>query len=260
LHIFEFFLLNIFRPLYIILIVILTYKCSYFPAKKRFYREVSVVHEGTTGQFEVCLDGRKIKTPLGKPFKVEGEALALAVAQEWSAQKEQIMTQQMHLTGLANVCVDNPTNAGPEEMAEGVLAFLDTDTLLFISAEDEALAELQRQRWLPIIDWFCHFHGGLDIIQPSRSLSPPVVAPAARQAVQRHLLSHSNPCLHALAFGADALKSTILMTALAERRLRVEEAVALARLEVQFQVGHFIYSCGKNRITFHLEGKNNIFA
>ncbi len=49
------------------------------------------------------------------------------------------------------------------------------------------------------------------------------------------MLSHSLPCLHALAFGVDAVKSVVLTCAVVERQLTVEEAVSLARLEVQFQ-------------------------
>ncbi len=44
------------------------------------------------------------------------------------------------------------------------------------------------------------------------------------------------PCLHAFSFGVDAIKSLVLMSAVVERRLTVEEAVDLARLEVQVQV------------------------
>ena len=37
----------------------------------------------------------------------------------------------------------------------------------------------------------------------------------------------------------DALKSVVLATAVVDRRLSVEEAVALARMELEFQVGVF---------------------
>ena len=39
----------------------------------------------------------------------------------------------MHLTGLANVCIDNPTNVSKEKLVDSVLNFLETDTLLFFS-------------------------------------------------------------------------------------------------------------------------------
>ena len=45
----------------------------------------------------------------------------------------QIMMSQMHLTGLANVSIDNPTKVTSEQIAESVMNFLDTDTVLFFS-------------------------------------------------------------------------------------------------------------------------------
>jgi chaperone required for assembly of F1-ATPase len=40
---------------------------------------------------------------------------------------------QMHLNGLANVCIDNPTKCTKEQLVDSVLNFLDTDTILFFS-------------------------------------------------------------------------------------------------------------------------------
>ena len=66
-------------------------------------------------------------------FCVHSEPLALAVAQEWASQKGQIMLSQMHLTGLSNVCIDNPTKTTRYALVDSVLDFLDTDTILFFS-------------------------------------------------------------------------------------------------------------------------------
>ena len=59
-----------------------------------------MVHNGTRGTFELCLDHRKLKTPLGNEFTAKHEALARMVAQEWTAQKDVIVLSQMHLTGV----------------------------------------------------------------------------------------------------------------------------------------------------------------
>ncbi len=195
---------------------------------------MSLAHNGASGRYEVCLDGRKVRTPLGNPLTVEGEALARAVQQEWQAQGELVLTQQMHLTGLCNASVDNPTGAGREELADEALKFLETDTVLFFSScDNEALARRQEERWRPVVRWFSQWHGVQ--VEPSTSLLPPQISPEARGAVRKYLLSHSLPCLHALSFGTDAAKSLVLMCAVVERRLTVEEAVALARLEVELQ-------------------------
>ena len=44
-----------------------------------------------------------------------------------------ILTSQMHLTGLCNVCLDEPLGATKDQLVDGVMAFLDTDTVLFFS-------------------------------------------------------------------------------------------------------------------------------
>ena len=44
-----------------------------------------------------------------------------------------ILLSQMHLTGLCNVCIDNPTKATKYELVDNILNFLDTDTILFFS-------------------------------------------------------------------------------------------------------------------------------
>ena len=45
-------------------------------ARKRFYANVSVVHGNDANEFEICLDQRKLKTPLMKPFKVNNETVS----------------------------------------------------------------------------------------------------------------------------------------------------------------------------------------
>ena len=102
-----------------------------FSAKKRFYRNVDVISAG--GQYEVTLDSKKLKTPNGATFCINSEPLALAVAHEWNSQKDQVVTSQMHLTGLCNVSIDNPTNTTKYALVDSVLNFLDTDTILFFS-------------------------------------------------------------------------------------------------------------------------------
>ena len=114
-----------------------------FAAKKRFYKDVSVVSSG--GDYEITLDSKKLKTPGGSVLTLGNQSLALAVAHEWQAQKDQILLSQMHLTGLCNTAIDNPTNATKYDLVDDILNFLDTDTLLFfaevrviqISSDDE---------------------------------------------------------------------------------------------------------------------------
>lgn len=50
--------------------------------------------------YEVLLDTRKLKTPMGKLFVVPNEALALAVAAEWNMQEVEIKKHLMYLVRI----------------------------------------------------------------------------------------------------------------------------------------------------------------
>ena len=52
----------------------------------------------------------------------------------------------------------------------------------------------------------------------------------------RYLLSYNFEAVHGFTFGIDAIKSLLLMTAIADKKINVEEAVKLSRLEVDYQV------------------------
>lgn len=49
------------------------------------------------GEYEINLDRRKLKTPGGKLFTVPNEALAIAVATEWDAQRDTLKFYTMHM-------------------------------------------------------------------------------------------------------------------------------------------------------------------
>ena len=206
-------------------------------AKKRFYKSVSLINAGQ-GTYEITLDSKKLKTPGGAVFTAESEPLALAVAHEWDSQKESVILSQMHLTGLCNTAIDNPTKATKYELVDGILHFLDTDTILFFNDDQENLYERQRNEWQPIISWFCERH---DItISPSISVAiSPKFSPNAKEVIRRHLLSYNFEAVQGFTFGIDAIKSIFLMCAIVDKKLTIEEAVKLSRLEVDFQTEHW---------------------
>jgi len=206
-------------------------RCMSVRAHKRFYKNVDVI--SSSGQYEIVLDSKKLKTPNGLVFNLNSEPLALAVAHEWQTQKDLILLSQMHLTGLCNVCIDNPTKTTKYALVDSILNFLDTDTILFFSDEPPALLQKQREEWLPIINWYAEKHN-IDI-QPSESTFVPSFSNNAREVIRRHLLSYSFDTLQGITFGIDSIKSLILMCAVVDKKLTVEEAVNLSRLELNFQ-------------------------
>lgn len=204
-------------------------------AKKRFYKDVSVVSSGGGGgggDYEITLDSKKLKTPGGSVLTLGNQSLALAVAHEWQAQKDHILLSQMHLTGLCNTAIDNPTNTTKYDLVDDILNFLDTDTLLFFSEDEEKLYHRQQVEWQPVIDWFCDRYE-VDI-SPSVTLTG-AVTPETREKIRRHLLSHNFEAVHGFCFGVDAIKSIILMSAVADGKMTASQAVNLSRLELDYQ-------------------------
>lgn len=74
------------------------------------------------------LDHRNLRTPLGRKFVVPSKALALAIAQEWQSQGDEIKCQLMNLTTVINTILDGKsehTSATIEEL----LGYVNSDTL-----------------------------------------------------------------------------------------------------------------------------------
>ncbi|KAH8314059.1 hypothetical protein KR067_004750 [Drosophila pandora] len=199
---------------------------------KRFYKKTSVL--SSDGGYEVVLDHRKLKTPKGTPFTVRSEPLAIAVATEFDAQKEHIERSRMHLSALCFTAIDNPNNLNKLDMVNYLLNFIPTDTVLFQYDDEKALQELQQNEWDPVIDWFNQrFEVNL---QKTMNITPPQVSEEDKIKIAKHFQSYSLETLHGFVFAVDTLKSIILACAVIEQMLPVEKAVALARLEEEYQL------------------------
>jgi len=203
--------------------------------RQKFYKNVSVVQND--GHFEINLDHRKLKTPLGNTFQVESEPLALAVANEWMCQKDKILLSQMHINGLCNTCLDDPAKASKEDLINHILGYLETDTVLFYAEEPPALVEFQKEKWSPVILWFRE-RFGVDV-HPRQDISTVKISQDDRAKLEKQLMSYDWTALQGFSFGVEAIKSLILGLAVLERKLTVEEAVKLTRLELEFQTDHW---------------------
>ena len=49
-------------------------------------------------------------------------------------------------------------------------------------------------------------------------------------------MSYNFEAVHGFTFGIDAIKSLLLMTAIVDKKINVQDAVKLSRLEVDYQV------------------------
>lgn len=122
---------------------------------KRFYKDITC--ESTDEGWQVALDGRAVKTVKGSPQCVPGEALARALAAEWDAQGAEIDPASLPLRDFTDYALDMVC-AAPEDVIEKLLAYGDTDTLLYRADPDEPLYARQQEVWEPIVAAFEEQH------------------------------------------------------------------------------------------------------
>uniref|UniRef100_A0A8D8X9P7 ATP synthase mitochondrial F1 complex assembly factor 2 n=1 Tax=Cacopsylla melanoneura TaxID=428564 RepID=A0A8D8X9P7_9HEMI len=202
---------------------------------KRFYKKVGILQ--SNGDYEITLDHRKLKTPNGVLFKVSSEPLALAIAAEWDAQCDKIERSSMHLTGICNTVIDNPNRLTKFDLVQNIINFLETDTILYHTQEEEELRVIQEKEWGGILSWFNQRYG--TSINYCMDISGPTISEKDRATVQRHFLSYNFDTVMGINFAVETLKSIVLALACVDRKLSIEEAVHLSKLEEEYQIGHW---------------------
>lgn len=116
---------------------------------KRFYKSVNI--EPANAGFQIMLDGRGIKTAMGKPQELPTRRLADAMAQEWDAQGEQIDRALFRYRDLADFAIDLiPLDR--DGTITKLLNFIETDTLCYRADPDEAFFGRQTEVWDPLLD------------------------------------------------------------------------------------------------------------
>ncbi|XP_028821324.1 ATP synthase mitochondrial F1 complex assembly factor 2 [Denticeps clupeoides] len=201
--------------------------------RKKFYKDVSI-SQGDGGLFEISLDRRKLRTPGGKLFTVPNEALAIAVATEWDAQKDTLKFYTMHMTTLCNTALDNPTQRNQVQMISAALKFLETDTVCYRVEEPPGLVELQKNEWDPVMAWIEKRYNV--VIGSSSDIMGPSIPEETKETFRQHLLSYNFWSLTGLEYVITQLKSVVLSLGLVDRHLSVEQAVLLSRLEEEYQI------------------------
>ncbi|AWP17417.1 putative ATP synthase mitochondrial F1 complex assembly factor 2 [Scophthalmus maximus] len=201
--------------------------------RRKFYQDVSI-SQGDGGIYEINLDRRKLKTPGGKLFTVPNEALAIAVATEWDAQRDTLKFYTMHLTTLCNTALDNPTQRNEDQMIGAALKFLETDTVCYRVDEPHALVELQKNEWDPVLHWIENRYNVT--IGSSSNILGPEIPNATKDTFRQHLNSYNFWSLTGLEYVITQLKSVVLSMAMIDRHLNVEQAVLLSRLEEEYQI------------------------
>lgn len=123
---------------------------------KRFYDKVATrQHEGG---WQVTLDGRGLKTVKGSPQLLPTRSLAEALASEWDIEGEELDPRAFPLRDMADYAIDIVAS-DREAVVAKLIAYADTDTLLYRADPGEPLFARQQEVWEPILTAFEASHG-----------------------------------------------------------------------------------------------------
>ncbi|MCC5997420.1 MAG: hypothetical protein JJU18_13745 [Oceanicaulis sp.] len=199
------------------------------PLPRRFYTEAAAAPG--EGGWRVLLDGRQVRTPSRSVLVLPGEALARAVAAEWSAQGEHINPFTMPLTRLCHVALDR-MGAVREGAAAEVARFARTD-LLSHRAEEAGLAARQAAVWDPFLEWSAK---ALDApLHAAASITALEQPEASIAALERRALALDDFRLTGLVSAAPLLGSAVLAFALLEGEGDGEAVFEASRVDERYQ-------------------------
>ncbi|KAI5953306.1 ATP12 [Candida jiufengensis] len=144
---------------------------------KRFWDKGNVLYNESTNKYEVQLDGKTLRTPLGLPLILPPtkKQLAYLISHEWTnLQSTSVKSSALPLTELAARAIDlesahkideNENEKVKEiiaidDLKMGLLKYLDTDTCLIFAGIkdcDGLLRQRQDQLYLPLIKEYNEF-------------------------------------------------------------------------------------------------------
>ncbi|MEX0842318.1 MAG: ATP12 family protein [Xanthobacteraceae bacterium] len=196
------------------------------PVQRRRFYDTATVRKGAAG-FDILLDGKPVRTPGRHTLMAPTQALADAIAAEWTGQKDVIDPATMPLTRLANAILDGVADRG-QAVAGHIAEYLGSDLVFYRAEGPQGLLERQSRHWDPVVDWArdklgAHFmvaRGIMFVEQPKEALI------AARAAIPAEPWR-----LGALASIATLTGSALLALMLGSGQLSVEEAWAAAHVD-----------------------------
>ncbi|MDE0410183.1 MAG: ATPase [Alphaproteobacteria bacterium] len=198
---------------------------------KRFYKQAEAVPLDPDG-YGVALDGRRVRTPAGRPLALPSRALAAAVADEWAGQGERVEPRTMAMMTLSATALDRVApRAG--EVADEIARYGETDLLCYRDAAGGELAQRQNAAWQPVLDWLAATHGAK--LTTVAGVMPASQETGALEALRRAVDAHEPFRLTALHTAVAATGSAALGMALLGGRLDACQAWRCARLDDEWQ-------------------------
>ncbi|MBT5373921.1 MAG: ATPase [Rhodospirillaceae bacterium] len=199
---------------------------------KRFY-ESADVDPLLNGGYQIVLDDKPIRTPGGNSLTVSGLNLAVAIAEEWSAQDEEIDTASMPLMRLAATAIDRVTGRRYAIIDE-LVRYAESDLLCYRADEPPDLADRQDSFWQPLLDWVAQRYKAPLLVTVG-------ITPVSQPSVALHNLREAmeefdDMALSGLHSAASDCGSLVLALALAEGHIEAEHAFEASQLDESFQI------------------------
>ncbi len=183
----------------------------------------------------VQLDGKPLRLPDGPPLLVPSPPLAAAIAAEWQAAGAvtgEMTYADVPLTRLAGTAQLRIV-PDPAPSAAAIAAYGETDLLCYRAETPPKLRTRQEAAWQPWLDW-----ARLDLgaaLVTTTGVMHVKQHPAAVAALRRSVDSLNPWLLGGLGIVVPALGSLVLGLAVAHRRLPIDDAHALSRLDEEYQ-------------------------
>ncbi|KAK1295138.1 hypothetical protein QJS10_CPA16g01168 [Acorus calamus] len=205
---------------------------------KRFYKEVTTRVADDGNGWTVMLDYRTLKTPSKRPLKCPTLSLAMAIAAEWEFQQtDGIRPFTMPLMRLTCTALERvPLTRA--KIIEQLMKKFHQDLVFCRSPGDndwtKGVLEKQVEKIDPLLDWVESEFGYKPVVYSSffgGQQEDDFV-----KAIENVLKKMTNCELATVDAMAAAAHSLIIPLAIIRRRLQIEEAIELIRLEEDLQV------------------------
>ncbi|MBW0476805.1 hypothetical protein O181_016520 [Austropuccinia psidii MF-1] len=203
---------------------------------QRFWKTVDI-EKLPDGQYSIRLDMRRLKTPNGNQLLVPKSKLVLAtlISREWDEQRKVLKQHSLPLTSLVSRAIDGMSSSDKVSVIEGLIKYLDTDTICFSQSEPATLAKMQAKHWDPLINWIKDTYGvEIETHRDSIFFSK---QPESTKTKLKAVVEGFDPLkLAAFERAVHTTKSFVISLALIEGRLTIEEASDASRVEVLSQI------------------------
>ena len=123
---------------------------------RRFWKQAEY-RPSATG-WQIVLDTRELKTPMGQPLDLPSEGLASAIAGEWQQADEEVKPDRMPQFSLAATVLDR-VRPQRSSLQEEMTRYGLHDLLCYRTDTDAGLAARQHEAWNPWLDWLAERHG-----------------------------------------------------------------------------------------------------